>query len=278
MKPASLILLAWLLPCASQAAATPADLLAQVNAIRADGCDGRRGVISPLRPDARLDRAAQALAAGRSLDDAMADAGYPAWQTAMLEATGADEAIARALARRGCRDIADPVYRDIGLAVRTGGAWIVLAAPLAVPAAADAPAVARRVLELVNQARSQPRRCGFRRFDAAPALARSEALHSIALAHARDMAARGVLTHAGQDGSTPAERVTRAGYRWRFTGENIAAGQPTPEQVVAGWLASPRHCANIMDPDFTEMGVGYAVEPASAKGIYWTQVLAVPRG
>ena len=65
---------------------------------------------------------------------------------------------------------------------------------------------------------------------------------------------------------------SQQGYRWRFVGENIAAGQGSPEQVVAGWLASPGHCANIMSPDFAEMGAAYAINPQAAMDIYWTQV------
>lgn len=135
----------------------------------------------------------------------------------------------------------------------------------------------RRVLELVNEARSHSRRCGWKRHAAAPPLAASVMLQRAALAHARDMASRGELDHAGRDGSTPAARVTRAGYRWRVTGENIASGQPTAEIVVAGWLRSPRHCANIMDPDFTELGVGHAVESRGTGRIFWVQVFASPR-
>jgi uncharacterized protein YkwD len=135
----------------------------------------------------------------------------------------------------------------------------------------------RRVLQLVNEARSKSRRCGWRRHAAAPPLVASVTLQRVALAHARDLAARGELDHVGRDGSTAAERVTRAGYRWRVTGENIASGQPSAEIVVAGWLRSPRHCANIMDPDFTELGVGRAVEPGGTGRIFWVQVFAAAR-
>jgi uncharacterized protein YkwD len=195
----------------------------------------------------------------------------------MLEASGSDAAIAGLLSRRGCRDIADPAYLEFGLASRDGGAWLVLAAPLDPPAAGDAGAIGARVLELVNEARAQPRRCGRKSFEAAPALSLSEPLHRAALAHARDMAARSELTHASHDGASTADRVSRTGYRWRVTGENIAAGQPTPERVVADWLDSPRHCANLMDPEFREMGVAYAFEPGSEKGIYWAQVFGTLR-
>jgi uncharacterized protein YkwD len=136
----------------------------------------------------------------------------------------------------------------------------------------------KRVLALVNEARAAARRCGFKRHDAAPPLTWSAVLERVALAHARDMAARSELDHAGSDGSTPGERATRAGYDWRTVGENIASGQRTAEQVVASWLQSPGHCANLMDADFTEMGVASAVAPGGKAAIYWVQLFAAPRG
>ena len=66
--------------------------------------------------------------------------------------------------------------------------------------------------------------------------------------------------------------ASRQGYRWRVIGENIAAGLGSPQQVVAGWLASPAHCANILSPDFTEMSAAYAINDEAAMEIYWTQV------
>src|SRR5688572_3666125 len=131
---------------------------------------------------------------------------------------------------------------------------------------------ASRVLGLVNEARGSARRCGGKRLAAVPPLARSALLDGIAVAHARDMAARGRMSHAGADGSTPGERATRAGYRWQTIGENVAFGQSTSEQVVAGWLKSPHHCENIMDPDFTEMGIGVAAGARDKAGPYWSQV------
>jgi len=46
--------------------------------------------------------------------------------------------------------------------------------------------------------------------------------------------------------------------------------------VVAGWLASPGHCANLMNPAFSELGAGYAVDPKSDAGIYWTALFGAP--
>lgn len=270
------ILLILLAAIAPRTQAAEIDFLAEINAIRAQGCSGDPGARPALISVAKLDRVAEALASGRRLPEAMKDAGYIAVQAAALEASGSDAGIVSELARRACQDIVDPAYRDIGIATRKDRAWFVLAMPLVPPASNAAGDVGRRVLELVNDARASPRRCGRKRFDSAPALALSEELQRAALDHARDMASHGNLSHAGSDGSTHAERATRAGYQWRVVGENIAAGQSTAEQVVAGWLKSAGHCANLMDPDFSEMGVAYAPAPPGGKGIYWVQMFGAP--
>lgn len=262
---------------AYQLAAADSSLIAEIEKIRTQGCGGHAGVKPPLRPDPRLDRVAADLAAGRSLHSAMLGAGYRAVQSATLEASGSDAGIASALASQACKDIVNPVFRDVGVVHRADTAWIVLAAPLMPPAPNELQAVSRRVLELVNEARASARRCGWKRFQAAAPVDLSDLLHQAALAHARDMAEHSSLSHAGRDGSTAGERATRAGYRWRLIGENIAAGQSTPEQVVADWVQSPRHCANLMSADFSDMGVAFAVEPQSASGIYWTQLFGSPR-
>src|SRR5262249_6851523 len=115
------------------------------------------------------------------------------------------------LISRSCAQIATAGLRDAGSYQRGQALWIVIAEPFSVPKL-DAAAVAARVLDLVNRARSQPRRCGNEQFGAAPALRASPALTRAASAHAGDMAERGSMSHAGRDGSTPAQRVSRAGY------------------------------------------------------------------
>ncbi len=85
------------------------------------------------------------------------------------------------------------------------------------------------------------------------------------------------FSHTGSDGSTPGLRVTRAGYRWSMVGENIASGVQTPRAAVAGWLASPHHCANIMTGGFRQMGVAFAVDAANPQVILWTEDFATPR-
>jgi uncharacterized protein YkwD len=80
------------------------------------------------------------------------------------------------------------------------------------------------------------------------------ALGDAALAHSTDMARLRYFTHQGKDGRAVGDRALQAGYRWQRIAENIAAGQESGDEAVAGWLASPGHCANIMNGRFTEMG------------------------
>jgi uncharacterized protein YkwD len=136
--------------------------------------------------------------------------------------------------------------------------------------------VKQRVIDLVNQARSRGRKCGSERYAAAPPLGESRKLNQAAADHARDMARRRYFEHEGADGSQPKDRVLRAGYEPRLTGENIALGPESAEEVVAGWLASPGHCENIMEPRFREIGVGLATGRGRGK-IYWVQTFGAPR-
>jgi uncharacterized protein YkwD len=141
---------------------------------------------------------------------------------------------------------------------------------------ASAAAIRARVLDLVNQARSHGRRCGSERFAAVPPLLASRDLDAAAADHARDMARRRFFEHRGSDGSEPRDRVRRAGYASRLTGENIALGPESAEEAVAGWLDSPGHCANIMEPRFRDIGVGVAVGKKRGQ-IYWVQEFGAPR-
>src|SRR5713226_4782392 len=72
------------------------------------------------------------------------------------------------------------------------------------------------------------------------------------------------LSHTGPDGSTFEHRINAAGYSdWTAIGENIAAGQQSPQQVVDDWMNSPGHRANILDPSFRDVGIGIAVGPGT---------------
>ena len=68
------------------------------------------------------------------------------------------------------------------------------------------------------------------------------------------MARQNYVSHDSRDGSTSDQRVARAGYDFRVTGENITAGESTVEDALAALIASPTHCALLMSPWFKEMG------------------------
>lgn len=146
----------------------------------------------------------------------------------------------------------------------------------AVVARDSATTVLARVVDLVNAARSKARKCGSAKFTVAPPLTASRELNEAAARHARDMARKKFFDHRGVDGSQPKDRVLRAGYQPRLTGENIAFGPESAEEVVAGWLASPGHCANIMDSRFQNIGVGLASGRKRGE-IYWVQTFGAPR-
>jgi uncharacterized protein YkwD len=256
-----------------------ADLLRTLNSARAEGCGGRPGIKQALQSNPKLNEAARRLQRGESLRDAMTAAGYYSIKSTSIRMSGrlSDSAVARNLSKQFCASLIDAELADVGFYRKGRELRMVLAQPFSTPSLRDAAAVSRRVLALTNEARSRGRRCGSEKFDAAGPLTLSPLLNRAALAHSRDMAAKNYFEHEARDGSQPADRVTRQGYKWRVVGENLAAGITTPEEAVSGWLGSPHHCANLMDPRFAEMGVAFAVNPASKLGIYWTQVFALPR-
>ena len=145
----------------------------------------------------------------------------------------------------------------------------------AVVGKASASTVRERVVDLVNAARSKKRKCGSERFAAAPPLSVSPDLEDAAADHARDMARKKYFDHRGSDGTQPKDRVLREGYQPRISGENIALGPESAEEVVAGWLASPGHCANIMDSRFQHIGVGVATGRGRGQ-TYWVQTFGAP--
>ena len=136
-----------------------------------------------------------------------------------------------------------------------------------------------QVLLRVNQRRAQGASCGAQgSFGPAPALAWNNLLTQAAAAHSQDMATNNFFSHTGSNGSTMAQRVTATGYDWSSLAENIAAGQTSIQQVVDGWMASPGHCANIMNANYQQVGVACVPGTAgSTYSSYWTMNLARPR-
>jgi uncharacterized protein YkwD len=251
-----------------------------VNAIRLEGCAAQPMPTGAVTANEKLDAAAREMARGRRLSAALSRVDYLAARSSSFHVRGsrADATVRQVLLEQHCAGVNDPRHADFGSYVDGEETWIVLAhrTPPG-PSYADPEAIAARVLELVNAARSEARTCGRDAFEPAQPLTLAPALTSAALLHSADMAARGSLDHRGSDGTSSGERMTRAGYLWQASGENIAAGQPDAAAVVAGWLASPGHCATLMGAYFTETGIGFALAPTKNPSIYWTQVFATPR-
>jgi uncharacterized protein YkwD len=256
-----------------------AELVDIVNDIRSSGCEKRAAAATRVESDAALDMAAGLIARGSKIDAALIKSGFRATSATLINIGGVsgDAAIREVLAGGFCDKVNNKAYNAIGTYVGRKEFWLVLAQRFESVAARDASAVAARVLALVNDARQHDRRCGRKRMSATHALTLSATLTRAAAAHAADMAAHSFMGHRGSDGSEAGERVRRAGYVWRAVGENVAAGQPDADTVVKAWLDSPGHCTNIMGPQFTEMGVAFAVAPQSELRILWAQEFAAPQ-
>ncbi|WP_407570410.1 CAP domain-containing protein [Deinococcus altitudinis] len=137
------------------------------------------------------------------------------------------------------------------------------------------------ILDAVNVARASARTCGTTAFAATTPLTWNAQLAAAARVHSEDMAQNGYrgtaadaeAAHVGTDGSTPQQRITQAGYVWKTSGENVAAGYTVGGafDVVTGWLNSPGHCANIMSPKYKEIGVSFVFNDKMKYNSFFTQ-------
>ena len=123
------------------------------------------------------------------------------------------------------------------------------------------------VLELTNQERSKA---------GLEPLKLNTKLTQTAEEHSDSMAADDFFSHTGVDGSSVGDRASNNGYQYSIVGENIAAGYSTAQQVVTGWMNSPGHRANILNSNYTEIGIGYEFLQNDTGSVnynhYWTQV------
>jgi uncharacterized protein YkwD len=256
------------------------ELAGLINAYRAApaSCEGRAAApAAALKPEAALSRVR--IGVGTFLEPALKRGGYAADHAESISVTGPADAVAvmAVIRDKYCGMLLSGEFSAVGTA-RHGNEWqIVLAHPLVYPTLPEAPQMSQELLALVNAARATPRNCGNTSFGAAPPVAWNETLARAALGHSRDMADKRYFSHKEPNGSDPAARATQAGYRWTRVSENIASGQHSMASAVADWLDSPGHCANIMNPAFTEMGAAYAVNPANEhRTPYWTQMFGLP--
>lgn len=89
-----------------------------------------------------------------------------------------------------------------------------------------------------------------------------------------DMASKGYFSHTSPTYGSPFQMMESFGLRFSAAGENIAYGQRTPQEVMTDWMNSPGHRSNILNPTYTQIGVGLA---KNSRGVcYWTQHFIKP--
>ena len=211
----------------------------------------------------------------KSASHAHSSADWHQWADAKAAAEAKAEAAAKAAAKAAAakakaaaKTTTKPKTTTKASPAPTASASATVKAAASAPAssASSAPSSAGgmgRVVALVNSARSKA---------GCSALTINAKLTRAAQSHSDDMSDSRTMSHTGSDGSSPGDRITRAGYDWRTYGENVAYGYPTAESVMAGWMSSPGHKANILNCAFKEIGVGMAKD-----GYYWTQDFGTAR-
>jgi len=257
-----------------------ADLVRLINDQRA------RRNLPPLDRTAKLSAAAQAHSTamgktgcikvecgGLSVERRIAGKGYRYGEARSYIGAGhenAGAALAAMMGQAWGREmVLDPAFRHVGVGYAYNGAgkyrhyWTV---SFASPANENRASLAGEVVRLTNAER---RERGLEPLAQNPNLARS------AQYHADFMALRDCFAHRCPKEPPLAQRAHNAGYIYRGVAENIAAGSPTPVEVVRGWMDSPGHRANILNPDMHEIGIGYVLlnedEGRETYRHYWVQ-------
>mgnify|MGYP006315556293 CR=1 FL=1 len=249
-------------------------LVEAINDYRAHPEDCARRPAQRLSPLALKSSLALPIGYGGGLRDRLKASGYQAVTVRSIRVVGAQDAeeAFEMLQDEHCSALLDNQYADIGV-TRSRSEWqVVLARPVLDSQVSDPRSVGKTLLAQVNAARAKPRLCGRQRFAAARPLAWNASLGAAAQGHSKAMAYGNYFAHQDPDGDTAADRARAAGFRGRQIGENIAAGQGSPNKAMAGWLASPGHCANLMNPMFTQVGAAYAMDARSDQGVYWTMM------
>jgi len=241
-----------------------ADLVRLINEQRA------RRHIAPLAREPRLSTAAIAHSRvmgqsgcfafecdGTSVDRRIAENGYRYGEARSYIGAGQDNArsaMAAMMSRTWSRDLLlDPAFRDVGVGYVFADAgkyqhyWTV---SFANPANENMASLAAEVVRLTNVERHKR---------GLPILTQNWNLALSAQYHADFMARNDCFAHRCPKEPALDQRAHNAGYNYRAVAENIAAGSPTPAEVVRDWMDSPGHRANILHPDMREIGVGYVL-------------------
>ena len=242
-----------------------------VKDIRKKGCSGNLSV-SSLSPVETLNSAADKLVSGLDLSSSLLRSEYRSFKSQAIQLGGHKSlsSLRAALVSRYCLTIIDSSYSEFGVGGTISSAAIILARPF-IREIQDRKATSAQIVNLVNEARLRGAVCGQDQFISTNLLVANDKLNTVAQFHAVDMATHNYYSHNSKDGKSPSDRMRDGGYVSSITGENIASGQQDAQEVVAGWLRSPGHCRNIMNPLFREIGIGVSVNLKSDRGIYWVQ-------
>lgn len=132
-----------------------------------------------------------------------------------------------------------------------------------------------QLLSGINTLRAQAQTCGSEgSFGATTALTWNTTLFDAATMHSADMAANNYFSHVSPAGQTTQERLAAVGYDWSALAENIALGQTSVASVLAAWMASAGHCANMMGAAYRHVALSCVRNTAGSR--YWTLNLARP--
>lgn len=124
---------------------------------------------------------------------------------------------------------------------------------------------AEMILKLVNQERSKA---------GVPALTLSTKLTDIANTKAKDMGDKNYFSHQSPTYGSPFDMLKHFGVSYTYAGENIAAGQKSAQEVMQSWMNSSGHKANILNKNYTQLGVGFY--EGGQYGTEWVQLFIRP--
>lgn len=240
--------------------------------------------LSPLTAHADLTTFAQSDVQGQTVDTAMAlDVYNNGCALSVRVFNGGADPNAFDAALNGMLsepDLMNPDMLDIGMAQTEQNGGIVYSVWLGTPYVLNSPRTAydrvgdtsnagqeQAIVELLNLARADA---------GLSPLSINATLTGAALSHSQDQAQQDVLSHDGSDGSTPSDRVQRAGYAMRTVRENVLGrGNTHASCAFDMWWNSQGHYENMMADDVTEIGIAYA--PSATGLFYYTMVLASPQ-
>ncbi|MEJ6007964.1 CAP domain-containing protein [Paucibacter sp. AS339] len=132
----------------------------------------------------------------------------------------------------------------------------------------DVPLSPQRVLQVLNAFRAQARSCGGPVLAAGAPLRWDARLAASARGHAADLSGGDQLRHLGASGAGVRERLRLNGYLAQRAGENLAAGQESLDEVLSTWVSSSKHCDNIMQAEYSDVGMACVIGPGRFQR-YW---------